>query len=1257
MGMYFENSVSENKTHMKGIAIIVLTTMMGIYTQVKGQGLFTMHPTSPISASFEKYGDYPVSLYTGVPAINIPLYVIDAGECKIPISLSYHASGIKANDAMYPVGLGWTLNADSRISRTVLDKDDQYTITWGGQPTYMSANASPVDQGYMLSLMSNTDGEPDLFSYNLNTDNTVSGRFILKETERNNKILSPLFMPQRPIKLATGTPANFLVKLMMTDEHGFQYKFNTRESSATSGVPAYTSSWLLDTLIPPSGSAEHAVYYSYTSGAQTYTIIPGSSIDVADSVYIPGMDMFNFGAPVPYDNVTTAQNCGDPTGARNFQQINSNLIYKRETLSSSFDRAYQVSMKYVSEIKFNNGRVTFTYNAYGLLEKIMVYKGNEIIKQVELYTSDFVGSNDQKQKLDSVIVRAENESQKYSFVYNAGDFRMNGSPVYDVDYWGYFNGANNENFMPKWSDVPFVAYYRGGFTAPDYYTMDIGYANRNTNEEEMKKFMLTRINYPTGGYTAFEYEANRYLDDNQQEMLTGGLRVKKIESNDGSNPTLVKTYKYGINENGMGYTENPIDINDFIIDSREIYTHLFYAGTGTGQIYFCGEAYSSSLIPDIINRKQTFLPSPRQTGYMIDGSTVWYEEVAEYIGTNTDNVGKTVYKYEMPIKTEFSRYQTESGDNLKTVFPSLIYGYDFPALKEQVNYKNTAGIYEAVRKTENNYIPLSHGATYCYPLFMWATSNTFLPIYANSTDVFTNHGLFCNQSTEIQSRAKKLFNATTYDYSNGNEVATTTEYEYDNSVHEYPTRITRNTTNGNKYLTTLKYPIDYVNISAQDNISKGILQLQASNVVSDPVEEMTELLNSSYVHQGVVKSLFREYKVDKPFVSKVYQTENASLITDFVVSSVNNGAVVKSNRYKEKVNVSKYSDGGRILEQSTPDGEVNSYIWGFNEAYVIAEIKNAPYAEVAYSSFEGNYADSYEKWERSQGSGFTYYSNQDAPVGKYCIDLHDYVASGSIQTHAVILNNQKHYILSFWEKQGIASIANSGVNILYDRILRTKGQWRLREIGFTNIAGNLNITTNGAIACYIDELRLCPETCQIATYTYDPLVGMTCQTDNQNRIIFYEYDSFNRLKIVKDQDGHILKRICYNYAGQPSSCSVISAKAEIRNKHSFIENGYYYEYGDLYIAFYDGSEPYSLTAPLEVFFDALQKLTDINGTILQSQLNNYSEVFQPGINSFLYAPDLNLTYYPVDASGNRIIGDRYDIETTIMPGTGYVPMN
>ena len=88
----------------------------------------------------------------------------------------------------------------------------------------------------------------------------------------------------------------------------------------------------------------------------------------------------------------------------------------------------------------------------------------------------------------------------YSFTYNGTflPYRLSKS----TDHWGYYNGvAANENL--KVSVPPTTLPVSGTNT-----TFTYGSANKESNEIEMKKGMLTQIGYPTGGNTWFSYEAN-----------------------------------------------------------------------------------------------------------------------------------------------------------------------------------------------------------------------------------------------------------------------------------------------------------------------------------------------------------------------------------------------------------------------------------------------------------------------------------------------------------------------------------------------------------------------------------------------------------------------------------------------------------------------------------------------------------------------------------------------------------------------------
>ncbi len=126
-------------------------------------------PKTPQASALSRYGEIPVNLSTGVPNISIPLYNIKAGNYTLPISISYHASGIKTDDVATCVGLGWVLNAGGAITRTVRGLPDlksgdmnQDTLYWSYKQCYeASKNIESVDL---------SDEGKYSFTYNRNTN-------------------------------------------------------------------------------------------------------------------------------------------------------------------------------------------------------------------------------------------------------------------------------------------------------------------------------------------------------------------------------------------------------------------------------------------------------------------------------------------------------------------------------------------------------------------------------------------------------------------------------------------------------------------------------------------------------------------------------------------------------------------------------------------------------------------------------------------------------------------------------------------------------------------------------------------------------------------------------------------------------------------------------------------------------------------------------------------------------------------------------
>src|SRR5665647_1085236 len=183
------------------LVFCLLIFVLNITAFGQGNGTQSIIQPSPKVEMFNRFLEYPVNTQTGIPEISIPLYEIICGDLKLPISISYHASGRKVYDENGPLGLGWVLNTGGMINRTVYGfrDDDVYPFP---SPLPLSENLSVANDydllaGIIRSPEVNTwyDSEYDIFSYFLGG---TAGNFILKN-ENNTKV--PTTIPNRAIDI------------------------------------------------------------------------------------------------------------------------------------------------------------------------------------------------------------------------------------------------------------------------------------------------------------------------------------------------------------------------------------------------------------------------------------------------------------------------------------------------------------------------------------------------------------------------------------------------------------------------------------------------------------------------------------------------------------------------------------------------------------------------------------------------------------------------------------------------------------------------------------------------------------------------------------------------------------------------------------------------------------------------------------------------------------------------------------------------
>lgn len=114
---------------------------------------------TPNASSLGRYGDIPVSFYTGNACISIPLFSTSCKGVDLNMSLDYDGSGVQMNALPGWTGHNWTLNVGGVITRAVGGYEDEFI--------YPKANV-PELNGHITRYFNCYNALPDLINSSLN---------------------------------------------------------------------------------------------------------------------------------------------------------------------------------------------------------------------------------------------------------------------------------------------------------------------------------------------------------------------------------------------------------------------------------------------------------------------------------------------------------------------------------------------------------------------------------------------------------------------------------------------------------------------------------------------------------------------------------------------------------------------------------------------------------------------------------------------------------------------------------------------------------------------------------------------------------------------------------------------------------------------------------------------------------------------------------------------------------------------------------
>ena len=503
-------------------------------------------PPSPQAAALARYGEYPVSLATGVPEIKIPLYEIKLGKYTLPISISYHASGIKVDDVASTVGLGWVLNAGGAISRTIVGAPDfkssslDYDTLYRSYDRFLSVYNSNQYYGIVTPILQDClnqsayDIASDRYSYNFGT---MAGVFRYSHRDKRFVVLN-----HHPIWIDQSNYSNDGY-FSIIDSDGTTYIFNKKENSWVGENNGHIpTTWYLTEIQTPYGN----INFSYQSVEDFETKHWGESLSVGTHYY--------------YDT-----DAGEQNEIRGINNTSSYFIHHSVVL--------------LKKIEWNGNSMLFNYNndrsdiaKYRLTSIIVKGCDTQIFKTISFNNNSYLGNsqNNNRMLLSSLSISDEGT---YNFGYNT-TILPNYSDIGKRDYWGYFNNASSLHIVAREAAIAAYQQFSINNTCVDYPV-------KSPNLSYAKAGILESITYPTGGHTAFSYELNL-------NGTVGGLTVGSIVDTGTDTSSKLRYYSYS----GYATQDSPRDA--LIYTTYHAYGTIFPGISHYSEKATCS---SESLIP------------------------------------------------------------------------------------------------------------------------------------------------------------------------------------------------------------------------------------------------------------------------------------------------------------------------------------------------------------------------------------------------------------------------------------------------------------------------------------------------------------------------------------------------------------------------------------------------------------------------------------------------------------------------------------
>ena len=1138
------NNYSIKKNLSIGFCII---NFLVLYAQGNPQPVeFSATPTA---AGLAKYADTPVGYYSGMPNINIPIYTIKTGGYSLPISLSYHASGIKVSQEASNVGLGWSLNGGGVITRQVRGQDDFYQDSYKKGYFYRYENYdNPIDDMYTCNTTifngyeilnggcRYLDGEPDIFVFNCGK---YSGKFIIQRDINAGSVIGKgiEFDKKNNLKIKFDLLAN---KFTITAPDGIVYEFVNTGSSQTyswssgfdSGGEANTNegdmktnSWLLSKIKMVNDSEIDFIYsdddcfiQSQKNETEVKTVIletiGGVELDTNPKPFYTDYSFSESKAhhleQIIWDHGKAVFNLTDRNDLINVSPDKSKKISGIEIKNDSDEliKKYELSYGYFNE-NFSTPPLTYNYRRLKLLSL---------------------------QEVNNSITDNSSIIPPYIFkYYDEYDIPAKTSNAYD--HWGLYN-----NFVGPPTAIPSLE-YRDNKTDV---VVDFVGANRAADYRYAVNGTLKSIQYPESGIVSYEYELNDYFSNKYKTTKRSSGFIDHI--------------------NGYGMPINNNNGNSFVPyeDQNGFKNHYDFQieGTLTKFTLYMELGYS---FYDHADTLRMFLlklnddGTETSVGYINNADGVEYDEYGEVIwdpGEEVKEIRKTYYTNLQAgnYRVRFSYFNMPSTAGIDALLTGTI------SYTEETTEINTAAKASGLRikkikspKNTREYSytqynegldkDVSSGILMSKPKYYI----TFEKMFAYSTSGVSNIKTAFVRYLQLRSNSyhptSSALSGKIVGYSkvtesildsiNGENVKTVYDFFNIPEVHNVEDAPNfHNIENGN-----------LLSITEYNKIRKNFYSLPTETIVKKTSYQYT--LDDYYTISCASNPPNRPARagmlLNQANISPLqYDLETALSLIESEKTITYNGENQIINKAKYKYDYTNKNRQPKSIARKTSDGSyiINKYYYpediGTLENVSTSELSTANSLVTNYRINTPIQTETYKTVDDTNN-----YQLLNTSRLSYKFDNGLIVPEFYKQAKGDESLEEKVKYERYDNTGNILEISNPESDVHTSYIWGYNGQYPIAKIdnaryvdieSLSSFGPNFSIS-GGLSTIQEEELRNLPKAL-VTTYTYKELIGITSVTDTRGNTINYHYDAHNRLEFVTDYNGDVLSKNEYYYKNQ-----------------------------------------------------------------------------------------------------------------------------